>query len=166
MNKTNIKRFLVISLLLFCNLFLVYRYLSLDHRQNQIKKIFYEERGYGYSKQALKSLNWESNDIREKSLKLEFWVLVFFFVLVVYTLYVMFKIKLSHNDKKRVESRVPFKELDQVSQQHILSNIHCLRCGEKKIMIFKEEKMLLGKVYLIVVCPTCNNEIKFKATNL
>lgn len=163
MNRKALKRWIVLILLLFINLFLIYRYLYLDKRYSDIRKIF-RERGYGYTHQELKGLAWEYHDTIHKSLKLEFWVLVFFFILLVYVIYFLIKTKMNYNDQKRLKERKKFIDLDQAKQTELISHIFCDLCSQYRKVNFKEEKMLNGTMYALTNCSKCSNEIKIKST--
>lgn len=165
MNAKKIKRGLALGLLLLVNFFLVYRYLELDKRYNDIKKIKYHQKGYGYTSEELNNLTIEYNDVIDKSLRLEFWVLVFFFTLVAYVLYLIIKSKLSYNDKKRIAERINFKDLEENKRQEILGKIFCSKCSSYEPMDFVEEKMIIGKMYIIAKCSVCGSIAKKKNNN-
>lgn len=147
------------------NFFLIYRYLELDKRYNEIKKVKYYEKGYGYTSEELNNLTKEYNEVIDKSLRLEFWVLVFFFTLVAYALYVIIKSKLSYNDKKRIAERINFKDLEENQQKEMLAKVFCSKCSSYNQMDFVEEKMLIGKMYIIAKCSVCGSIAKKKNNN-
>ncbi|HEY9082144.1 MAG TPA: hypothetical protein VIN73_02335 [Vicingaceae bacterium] len=155
MNWKNIKRTLVLSLLILINLFLFYRYFELD-KLGRVSSL-QNPHGEGFQNQHL-----SNNDLIETSLKIEFWLLIMVFILIVYSLYILYKYKMEQDEKNIMKNRVLFKKLDTQKQIELLSNVYCFNCEKNTTTTFKEEKMMLGEMFTLVECNECKKEIKLK----
>jgi regulatory protein YycI of two-component signal transduction system YycFG len=155
MNWKNIKRILTLTLLIVINLFLFYRYFELD-KLGRVSSL-QNPHGEGFQNQHL-----SNSDLIETSLKIEFWLLIMVFVLIVYSVYILYKYKMEQDEKNAIKNRILFKNLNTQKQTELLSNVYCFNCKKNTNTTFKEEKMLLGEMFTLVECNECKKEIKLK----
>lgn len=155
MNWKNIKRILALTLLIIINLFLFYRYFELD-KLGRVSSL-QNPHGEGFRNQYM-----TNSDLIETSLKIEFWLLIMVFTLIVYFAYILYKYKMKQDEKNAIKNRILFKNLDTQKQTELLSNVYCFNCKKNNTTTFKEEKMLLGEMFTLVKCNECKKEIKLK----
>lgn len=155
MNWKNIKRILALTLLIVINLFLFYRYFELD----KLGRVSSLKNPHG---ESFENQHMSNSDLIETSLKIEFWLLIMVFILIIYSLYVFYKYKMELEEKNTIESRVLFKDLDEKKQIQILTSVYCFNCAKNNTTTFKEEKMLLGEMFTLIECNECTKEIKLK----